>query len=1091
MSEDSDNPNTQVPTPTSGVTVADRGATGFRRRLRSKSAVSQDQGSLFDLGASGADISGEQSPISGEQSPISVEQSPISGEQSLPDGLEHDDRELSAQAHDLDVPSDESDVPDPFSAGSRESVWDFFGKRNDAGSEISSGAPASIGDSEATLPDTIAELYERSKRSRLPRAAAATGVEGNHREADSDLGPIKQAVVSQSELANTSQSDSLQSVGDDAVPVTAEIRGVKHHSGIPKAAESVRLFAGNTSFGIGVPSSKDASARETAGEDSAVKDSAFRNSALQVGGTDQVDSASQCVAAEDTDADEASADEGEANHEFRSRLSELIDFLPKSGWGIDDLRSEPGTEIVSESISDSSGQSESKDQDVALPVSPGFPTSAPGIGLDEAPNNSVFSNSSVASVPSTPTKVQGTETEPSSANFPLPDVAPQPEPGSSEVQQSSHSVAVEPRYDLDGANGPDDLPTGPSPVVVIPGSDLVDEAPKTRLGRRKPKLSAKANTKATKREKVTLLFDQDVVAEGGSGSIGVAKPDDYGKSEIVKDKSPGSAKKTRAKKSKEGDAVKGKALNLDEFKRRPAKLWRRSEPDVLDALADIAKTDVDYSSIFQDLKSDDSGLKADNTGTKSDDSGLKAANTGTQLNEPLKETSEPRATQMPGSRRLTAGTLEKAPEVAAKKSAVAARKSAVEADQVPIAANKGGKPQSEKLDELAPIVVDGAAIQSALEKAKAAHKGKLSTKPRRNHLITFVAALLSVLLVVGIGLYSAISGSPAKAPKAAPVVLKNFLPYMLVVNGGSAQADSIMVFMPNRTSKGGSILLIPSGTMTQVVPGGELTLASALTPEQGVDPSVRMKNTVENLLGVSMGGIAVVNDQQFAQLVQPAGNIEVNLPDPIGGGSTQSFAAGPNTITPSQSGAFLAASDQTGELGQLDRLDLFLHGWFKKMSSDPSAVPSTNIFLSTTFMILAKGAIQIQVLPVNDMGQQVNGGDLFSVDNSALPGLVKSTFPSPARAVTPRATVQLLNGTGQLGVDATAMNKIVPTVSVTLSGNAATFNYPATQIVYYDSKGKAAATQIQSELGVGNITQASHPSGIVDVTVIIGADFHG
>jgi hypothetical protein len=60
---------------------------------------------------------------------------------------------------------------------------------------------------------------------------------------------------------------------------------------------------------------------------------------------------------------------------------------------------------------------------------------------------------------------------------------------------------------------------------------------------------------------------------------------------------------------------------------------------------------------------------------------------------------------------------------------------------------------------------------------------------------------------------------------------------------------------------------------------------------------------------------------------------------------------------------------------------------------------------------------------------------------------------------------------------------------VTLSGNADRFDYATTQIVYYDDGHLDDAKAIQKALGVGELVKSLTGLDVVDVTVVVGADF--
>src|SRR5207253_1768763 len=174
----------------------------------------------------------------------------------------------------------------------------------------------------------------------------------------------------------------------------------------------------------------------------------------------------------------------------------------------------------------------------------------------------------------------------------------------------------------------------------------------------------------------------------------------------------------------------------------------------------------------------------------------------------------------------------------------------------------------------------------------------------------------------------------------------------------------------------------------------------------------RLKGTVENLFGVSLGSVTVLNSDQLVALVRPAGPLRVTIPERVAqvaddGRVQVLFDGGPGVVRPDQVPTLLAARGQSTDLGRLAR-----------------------------------------------------------------------------------PQVQILNGTGVLELDVKVAARLVPAgVEVKLTGNAASFDYAETQIVFYDPAKQPVAERIQRALGVGRLVFSRRPLDVVDVTVIVGKDF--
>ena len=91
-----------------------------------------------------------------------------------------------------------------------------------------------------------------------------------------------------------------------------------------------------------------------------------------------------------------------------------------------------------------------------------------------------------------------------------------------------------------------------------------------------------------------------------------------------------------------------------------------------------------------------------------------------------------------------------------------------------------------------------------------------------------------------------------------------------------------------------------------------------------------------------------------------------------------------------------------------------------------------------------------------------------------------------------RIRVQVLNGTGAIGASPKVTERLVPVgARVLLSGNADSFAYAQTQIVFYDRSQQQAAERVRQALGTGRLVLSRQPLDVVDVTVVTGRDFNG
>ena len=400
-------------------------------------------------------------------------------------------------------------------------------------------------------------------------------------------------------------------------------------------------------------------------------------------------------------------------------------------------------------------------------------------------------------------------------------------------------------------------------------------------------------------------------------------------------------------------------------------------------------------------------------------------------------------------------------------------------------------------------------------------------RQRRNRRL---AGLLIVSLVVAGSFFVVRFHSTGRTPKRGHHGLhrttgrSGILPLAMAVSDQSGDVQAILVIAPYFSGRGGSVLVIPPNLLTMVVPGGPQEITNALESTPNSPASEKLIATLENLLGIQVGSSISVNYLGLESLLDGVGPVTVNLPTqitPAQGSPGESFGPGPTSVAPSQVGDFISDTSGGGSVEQLARIGQLFNGWVNAIrtqgssrqnttSSQPGSGGSTSTGVGSQVpgagMVakylddLAKGTPEIEVIPATEIAAPTQGAPQeFQFDQAQYETLAPGLYPDQAFTYRNRPKVQLLNGTGALGVDEQGILRIVPYAQVTLTGNACTtqssgqqacFGYNHTEIITYDKTGVQDAAKVQRMLGLGTILHSYNPGGIVDMTVIIGADFH-
>lgn len=355
-------------------------------------------------------------------------------------------------------------------------------------------------------------------------------------------------------------------------------------------------------------------------------------------------------------------------------------------------------------------------------------------------------------------------------------------------------------------------------------------------------------------------------------------------------------------------------------------------------------------------------------------------------------------------------------------------------------------------------------------------------------VVAAVAVVLGVLAaVVGSGGGKG-NGQGTGTTGAPPVVTAP--PVLVALKDGAGKATSLFVLAPAKGG-GGTVVLIPPGTMTEVVSLGLEPVSQSLD----IGGPSRLQATVENLLGVAMAGTAVVDDAGLAALLGPVGPISVDVPERVEDVDTIGrvnvlYEAGPVSVAPADAGRFLSAKGRSTDLSRLARHQKFVEAWIGAVHRRPDTSPTQPVALAKAFDALVAGSVRTRVLPVEAFGTAAVEGELYKVDDAELAKLVAEAFPSAAGTPAgPRPRVQILNGTGAIGLADAVRDKLGAAFDVRLTGNAATFDHAGTEVVYYDRKQQATAKRVRDALGLGTLVLSRNPLDVVDVTIIVGKDF--
>jgi LytR cell envelope-related transcriptional attenuator len=301
--------------------------------------------------------------------------------------------------------------------------------------------------------------------------------------------------------------------------------------------------------------------------------------------------------------------------------------------------------------------------------------------------------------------------------------------------------------------------------------------------------------------------------------------------------------------------------------------------------------------------------------------------------------------------------------------------------------------------------------------------------------------------------------------------------------------DLIAVAGVNSGGRVGSVVFVPTTTLVEV-PSFD---TQALVDVFRLGGSSLLTTTMSNALGLHFNHVMVVNNARLTALLAPADHLRVTFVRSVevdDAAGTLAFSPGPATISAADATRLLIGPATGGSLEHLVAVQAVLEGWFARLRVAPVAHATEQVTAAASSLVaVAHADVGFDTIPVDVLSSgSVTGYELQQPDADAL---VRADFPDGLIVKRKRARVELLNGTGAVALTQAVARQIVPAGGeITLTGNVPGFGVRHTSVVYYRSGDLAAARRLVTALGVGSVAQGNVPIDVVDLTVVIGADFH-
>jgi hypothetical protein len=260
--------------------------------------------------------------------------------------------------------------------------------------------------------------------------------------------------------------------------------------------------------------------------------------------------------------------------------------------------------------------------------------------------------------------------------------------------------------------------------------------------------------------------------------------------------------------------------------------------------------------------------------------------------------------------------------------------------------------------------------------------------------------------------------------------------------------------------------------LTMVVPGsGELN-----AKDVSQLPASGMRLALSNLVGQWSIHYMVTDLVLLAALVDRMGGLNANLSHFVVIGSTE-LGPGSVTLDGAQVRAMLSLPGvEVQAVWSAVLTALLVH----PPKLDRKDVDQTDSLTSVQQMLDSAAGAGALTLPTTVVGGSTTVASLADLD----------TLMSRSFGTKPPTPVIVQNGSGFAGVGETVADLLVPAgFRVVVSENATTFNHPHTTIIANGSDKVGEAKGVRHALGVGRVRLSRVPSGVGDVTIVVGKDF--
>lgn len=314
---------------------------------------------------------------------------------------------------------------------------------------------------------------------------------------------------------------------------------------------------------------------------------------------------------------------------------------------------------------------------------------------------------------------------------------------------------------------------------------------------------------------------------------------------------------------------------------------------------------------------------------------------------------------------------------------------------------------------------------------------------------------------------------------------------LVVDDSGAAVSIALVGASPDGPDR--VVLFHPSLLVT--LPGFGENLLSLASRFGGADLA---DTAITNLAGVRVDSVVIWNEAQLAAAIGQQLTIDLPVPLLVADGNAEVVvaAAGEVSRSPEEAARFMVEAGTSDQLDLLQRQGGVWRAILAAVAGDGDladrlAAGADRPDVARTALVgVATGEPIVTLINADRIDPTGGGEERYQLDGADAAAFVATHVPYLQIAAEPRVRVEVLNGNGLIGTTGPVAAELVDEgFWVVITDNADRDDYETTRIIAHGREHQEAALAVHDVIGRGDVSiEVRQPSGVVDVTIIVGQD---